>query len=89
MNLCNARFGRDLPGEISLSDPYLYGLLFASGSLPVDPLIARLDAGSFDGVLLPPDHDARQRRRSPALAALYAAVHRTYKPGAAAPGLVV
>ena len=89
LNLCNARFGRDLPGEISLSDPYLYGLLFAQGSLPVDPLIARLDAGSFDGVLLPPDHDPRQRRRSPALAALYAAVHRTYRPGSAAPGLAV
>lgn len=89
LNLCNARFGRDLPGEISLSDPYLYGLLFAAGSLPVEPLVARLEAGYFDAVLLPPDHDARQRRRSPALAALYAAVHRSYEPRATAPGLAV
>ena len=89
LNLCNARYGRDLPGEISLNDPYLYGLLFAAGSLPVEPLIARLDNGYFDAVLLPSDHDERRRRKNPALAAVYEAVHRNYRLGTKTAGLAV
>lgn len=89
LNLCNARFSHDLPGAISLNDPYLYGTLYAVGRLAPDALIRCIETTEFDAVLLPSGHDPLRKRRSPALTALYDAVHRRYEPHALAPGLAV
>lgn len=89
LNLCNARFGHDLPGTISLNDPFLYGTLYVVGRLAPESLIRCIDTAAFDAVLLPPEHDPLRQRSSPALTALYHAVHRAYVPHARAPGLAV
>jgi len=89
LNLCDGGFGRDLPGEISLNDPYLYGALYVVGRLDPGPVIHFIDAAAFDGILLPPEHDPGRVRSSPALTALYDAVHRNYLPHVQAPGLAV
>jgi len=89
LNLCDGGFGSDLPGEISLNDPYLYGALYVVGRLDPCSLIRRIDAAAFDAILLPPEHDPHRQRSSPALTALYDAVHRNYAPRALAPGLAV
>jgi hypothetical protein len=51
LNLANARVSYPLPGRISISDPYLYALLWRSGQLDPAPVAAALRERAFDGVL--------------------------------------
>lgn len=79
--------GLGKPG--SVNDPYLYGTLYVVGRPGPNSLIRCIETAAFDAVLLPPEHDPLRKRSSPALTAVYEAVHRTYAPHSLAPGLAV
>ena len=50
-------YAYSLGSPVYVSDPYLYGLLWAEGKLPVDSFIAAVAEAYFDVVVLPPDED--------------------------------
>jgi hypothetical protein len=51
LNLYGANLSHPLPGTVHVSDPLLYFLLWETGALSPDPLVAALSAQRYDGVL--------------------------------------
>jgi hypothetical protein len=54
LNLVYAGLAHPLPGEILISDPFLYFLLWNSGALSSQPVAELLRNRAVDGVLVPP-----------------------------------
>jgi len=54
LNLGNAQHTFELPGRISLSDPYCQLLIYRSGGLSIDTLIAAVERQQFDVVVSTP-----------------------------------
>jgi len=54
LNLVYAGLAHPLPGEILISDPFLYFLLWGSGKLSSEPAAELLRRRAVDGVLAPP-----------------------------------
>ena len=54
LNLVYAGLAHPLPGEIQVSDPFLYFLLWNAGKLGTDPVTDLLRQRQYDGVLVPP-----------------------------------
>lgn len=50
LNLASVRLSHPLPGQISVSDPYLYSLLWRSGQLDPQSVVESLRRREFDGV---------------------------------------
>ncbi|MHC5212337.1 MAG: hypothetical protein ACYTG2_16605 [Planctomycetota bacterium] len=58
LNLYATKFSYPVPGEILVSDPFTYLVLWESGRLETDPILDELRRGGFDGVVLHRDLDA-------------------------------
>jgi hypothetical protein len=52
LNLSMARISHPLPGDIWINDPYLYRLLWASGTMPTTRVVDAISSKSADGILV-------------------------------------
>ena len=55
LNLCHASLSPPLPGEICISDPLLYVLLWEARKLDPAPVVAAVNAGDYDAIIVAPD----------------------------------
>ena len=55
LNLAVATLGAELPGQVSVNDPWLYLLLWNSGKLPETTLVRGLNERYYDAVVIPTD----------------------------------
>jgi hypothetical protein len=78
LNLGNAQHTFELPGRISLSDPYCQLLIYRSGGLSIDTLIAAVERQQFDVVVSSPGRVRWLAEERNNLTALLDAASRNY-----------
>ncbi len=80
LNLAWASLTAELPGEVSLSDPFGQLLLYESSSLDIRPLVASVDRAYYDLIVIYPGIADRFLSSSSPVGQLGDALRRRYRP---------